>query len=189
MSGFEAIKDLLLKYPKLSSTLIGAGVGGPVGYAFSDYGEEPRGSLQGAILGGVSGLAGGAIGRAAQAATPTPAGALVLGGTLGGSAGGMLGRRQLSPWMLEQIKANMQDKEKSKEASVNIREEIQKEAELVKEADEQTLAFDFGMEVFLKEAGMDKAEVAKLAGLQSPDKLAGASIQWLSERIKEAPKA
>jgi len=63
--------------------------------------------------------------------------------------------------------------EQVKEAEANIQERLQ--------------AFDYGMELFFKEAGIEKAAVAQAVGLEEQD-LAPKSARWLKEQMEAANK-
>jgi hypothetical protein len=50
---------------------------------------------------------------------------------------------------------------------------------------QRVAAFDFGMEVFLKEKGIDKEAFAKEVGLGTSAELAPATIKWLNQTLNE----
>lgn len=196
----QALKDMLARSPGLMSALMGAGVGAATGAAFSDPGESGRGALQGALLGGVTGGVGGGMTHRLTKAVPSPEAAAASSALLSGTFGGYLGRRKTSPWVLEHLRSIVgNDKEASVDntqinnldphLAASAKEGIEKKAALEKEAADRTLAFDFGMEYFLKEKGVDKNEFAKKAGLEDGNKLAEATIAWASEQTQEQPAA
>jgi hypothetical protein len=68
--------------------------------------------------------------------------------------------------------------------------ETKKTAE-VKEASEGELnerlsAFEFGVEVFCKQAGVEKAALSQAAGLKTPEALAPALVTWLTQETQQA---
>lgn len=73
-----------------------------------------------------------------------------------------------------------------------LKTQLNKEAEAQKEAQKQLKAFEFGQETFLAQHGLDKAEFAKLAGVEDPSQLGEATAKWANEQISKnnqpAPK-
>lgn len=179
-------KTFLTQNPRLTSALIGSAAGGTIGGAFSDNGEEGRGAMQGALLGGVAGGIGGSAMHHLAKVAPTPEGALIYGSIAGGAAGGYLGKRQLSPWLVQHLEGQGHG---HKEASVST--ELEKKAAMEKDA-ELNKAFDFGMDRFFAEKGIDRAELIKAAndkGAKVDDKnLAEETIVWVASLLEEPKK-
>lgn len=178
-------RAFLAKNPKVTSALMGSTLGGAVGGVLSDPGAEGRGVAQGALLGGIAGGLGGTAShfmadRAAKM-VPSAEGALAAGAVAGGTLGGYLGKRQISPWVVQHLR---QQGHGEKEASVSQPTELEKKAAMEKDA-EITNAFDFGMNLFLKEQGIDRAELIKKAnqaGAKVDDaSLAEATLKWVTE--------
>lgn len=179
-------KSFLTQHPRVVSALVGSAAGGAIGGAFSDTGEESRGALQGALLGGVAGGLGGTALHHLAKVAPTPEGALMYGSLAGGAAGGYLGRKQMSPWLVQHLEGQGHG---HKEASVAT--ELEKKAEMEKDA-ELNKAFDFGMDQFFAEKGIDRAALIKAAndlGAKVDDKnLAEETIVWVASLLEEPKK-
>jgi hypothetical protein len=187
------LKELAEKYPAVLGALIGAPVGGAVGGFSSDPGEEGRGALGGAALGAGLGAVGGgmssAVRKATNELTPGPLTAVGLGAAGGGLLAGRYAKSSIAPWIKERL---LEQKESKKEASdmsqqvaEQAKEALEKQAELEKVAADRVNAFDFGMEYFLAEKGIEKAAFAKQLGLEDPELLAPAMIQWLNKQLEE----
>ena len=164
------LKSVLLQYPKLSATLLGALIGGTGGAIASESGAEGRGALQGAFLGGGLGLAGGMAGKGIASMAPKPEDALLMGSAAGGVAGGLMGKRKLEPWMTHRQEKQSMDK--------------QAEEAMQKEAADRTLAFEYGMDVYCGNTQIKKEELAKAAG-SPPEEFTTRSIAWLSALLEE----
>lgn len=189
------LEELATKYPAVLGALIGAPTGAAVGGFSSDEGEEGRGAVGGALLGaGIGGVAGSMSNKANQIReilTPTMPGAVGIGGALGGVIGGRYAKAQLAPWIKERLLASgLKDKPPAahKEASdmsqnTQNKEALEKAA-MDKEAADRVSAFDFGMEYFLSEHGIDKAAFAKKLEVE-PNELAPATIAWLTKQLEE----
>lgn len=185
------LRLLAEEHPAILAALIGGGTGATIGGLNSEDGSRGEGALKGALLGGTLGAAGGAAGRKfkelSELMTPSTSKALAIGGVAGGFAGGHMAKSTLSPWIrakLEQAGLAKEQKippTEKKEASVMSNE---KQA-LEKEAAERMTAFDFGMDTFLAENNIDKAEFCKAAGLEHPGMLAPATIEWLNAQTEE----
>lgn len=174
-------RTFLAKNPTVTSALMGGAIGGGVGGVLSDPGAEGRGVAQGAMLGGIAGSLGGKTLHSIAKRAPSPEGSLSVGAIAGGTLGGYLGKRQVSPWMVQHLRQQGYDK---KEASVSQPTELEKKAAMEKEA-ELNNAFDFGMNTYFKQMGIDRAALIKAAnqaGAKVDDaSLAEATIQWVSE--------
>ena len=81
------------------------------------------------------------------------------------------------PIDVEAIKAVLQ-KHAAAEAQSTVKEAA--EADL----DARLNAFDFGVDVFCKQAGVDKAQLSQAAGLKSPETLAPALVTWLTQETE-----
>jgi len=195
----EKLTDFALKYPTLTAALTGAAAGAPVGAAFSEEGVEGRGAVQGALLGGSLGAVGGPAAKLLRSLVPSPQKALIVGGIGAGTLGGLLGQRKLSPWVMEHLKAladeeaketmsrrvAKSEKPEDKEASVKMSQAtLEKQAEIEKEATDRTLAFEFGMDTFMKNAGVRKNDFAKAAGVENPAELTDRTIAWVSDNLR-----
>ena len=191
----SGLKDLIMKYPVLSSALMGASTGAPLGAALSEEGVTGRGAVQGALLGAGAGALGGPVLHKFHSIMPGPEKTLALGALTSGALGGAVGQRHLSPWVMEHLKAlaeaeaeDVVDRKRRrrgepKEASVM---DLKKEAEMEKEAVIRTSAFDFGMEAYLTDLGMEKEAFAKACGVE-PESLAERTIECLSSQLEEVP--
>jgi len=210
MPSAQQVAELIAKYPALSSALIGTAVGAPTGAAFSAEGAESRGALQGALLGAGLGAAGGPTAHLLRQLLPSPEKALAVGGVAGGGLGGILGQRNLSPWVMEHLKTlaeadaeevaakklkrrsqlgvepKITDGKEASDMSVKTKanQVITKEAEMEKEGELRTLSFEFGMNVFLREKGIDKTAFSKAAGLDNPRELAERTIEWMADQLQ-----
>jgi len=184
------LKELAEKYPAVLGALIGAPVGGAVGGFSSDPGQEGRGVLGGATLGAGLGAVGGgsldAIRRATNELRPSSLTAIGMGAAGGGLLAGRLAKSSIEPWIKERIlESKKEASDMSQEAKGQTKEELEKQAQMEKVATDRVNAFDFGMEYFLTEKGIEKTAFAKALGLDSPDKLAPATIQWLNQQIEK----
>ena len=176
--------------PALLGALLGAPVGAGTGALISDEGERGKGAIGGTALGGGLGALGGSIGskgvQVAEAARgilqPTPLKATILGGSMAGLMGGHYAKSELAPWIKARLaeeavaKANSNPKEAAAPMEPNQTEEMAKLA-----------AFEFGMDAWLKEQGIEKpafAQAVKQAGLldvENPEQLAEKSRTWLQK--------
>ncbi len=206
LSPLRRLLQLLSEHPTVAVPALGAGIGGTTGAIFSDEGAAGRGAIQGALMGAGLGAGGALTGRAIQAMMPTPEHALLLGTAGGGLLGGLMGQRRLSPWGLRRLELDRQEADRreaakaiadqlnAKEASMSdkttpiqqIRDGLNKQASLQTEEDERVAAFDFGVDVYCRNAGISKAELAKQAGVPE-DKLTEGLIEWLSSQTEAAP--
>lgn len=167
------------RQPLAAATVLGAGIGAPAGALFSDVGEEGRGALQGALLGGAIGGIGGGVSHAMVSRLPSPEKALAVSALGGGIVGGAVGRRHLSPWMMEHLKSLQGEKE----AFVT---EQEKQA-AAKDATEKMEAFDFGVRTLCDDQKIPLEKVAAVASKHfnvpiAPDKTAEAVLSWETNR-------
>lgn len=190
------LAELAEKYPSILGALVGAPTGATIGGFSSDEGEESRGAVGGALLGGALGAGVGSMSNKAnrirEILTPTMPQAVGIGGALGGVIGGRYAKAQLAPWIKERLlSSGIKDKPHvvHKEASdmsqntIQNKEALEKVA-MEKEAAERVNAFDFGMEYFLSENGIDKTAFAKKLDVDPKD-LAPATIAWLTKQLDE----
>lgn len=207
LSPLRRLLQLLAEHPTYTVPALGAGIGGATGAIFSDEGAAGRGALQGALMGAGLGAGGALTARGIQAMMPSPEHALLVGTAGGGLLGGMMGQRRLSPWGMRRLELDRAEAErreeakalagelaKTKEASMSdtqtpiqtIRDGLNKQASAQAEETERVAAFDFGVDVFCKKAGISKAELAKQAGV-AEDQLTEGLIEWLSSQVQPAP--
>lgn len=170
----DKVLQFMQRQPLASSALLGAGIGAPAGALFSDVGEEGRGALQGGLLGATLGGIGGGASHSLVSALPTPEKALTISALGGGVLGGAMGRRHLSPWMMEHLKSL----QGQKEASVT---EQEKQA-AAKTTAEKMEAFEVGMRDSVADAGLTMEKVAAVAS--SPERGFGVPIS--AEKLPEA---
>lgn len=204
------ILEIVKNNPRLSAMLLGGTAGGLIGGARSEEGAQLQGALYGAGLGG---LAGGAAGSAAGTAkdvvdllTPTKTTTMLTSGLAAGGLAGMYGKSRISPWAraralgeagvdpsaVGDVVRKEESVDTGKEASMStvaqVKEAIEKQAELEKEAALRMTAFDAGIDLALGEKKVSKEALAKLAFDCSADELAFASLEWTEKSAVEAEK-
>lgn len=192
----EKIVQLIGDYPQLAAPLLGAGTGALTGAAFSEQGAIGTGALRGGLLGGLIGGGAGLGAYGAQKAFPTAGGMTAAGAGLGGAVGGLLGQSKASPWAIELMKMQHEEKRRKREEKEKGEEPMEKkEPEVepqvkeaqVKEAAERLTAFEFGMDVWCQKNGIEKAEFAKAAGV-NPDEFTVAAKLWFEDvKAAQAP--
>lgn len=174
----DKILAFMQRQPLAAATVLGAGIGAPAGALFSDVGEEGRGAVQGALLGGAIGGIGGGASHAMVSRLPSPEKALAVSALGGGIVGGAVGRRHLSPWMMEHLKSLQGEKE----AFVT---EQEKQA-AAQDTAEKMDAFDFGVRTFAEEQKIPLEKVAAAASKHfgvpiAADKVSEAALTWVSQ--------
>ena len=210
--------------PALLGALLGAPVGAGTGALISDEGERGKGAIGGTALGGALGAVGGSIGskgvQMAEAAhgilRPTPLKAAIVGSSMAGLMGGRYAKSELAPWIKARLAEESTEKANQKEAAMasapvpaafahEAKESPKKEKKEQHEAGEtpavekieeaKLAAFEFGMEAWLKEQGVEKpafAQAIKQAGLldvEGPEQLAEKSRTWLQKVAERAETA
>jgi uncharacterized membrane protein YhiD involved in acid resistance len=189
--------------------LVGAGIGGLTGGVFSDEGAGLRGMLQGAMLGGGAGLGGNLL----AAIKPADAAlmATLMGGGVAGLVGQrrvspfavekmkiremekLDKQRKLreaeeqgleKQQSLKEDVMNIQDLVKSARTALKNKQE-KKASKTMTEAEftEHARAFEHGMDVFMKQAGLSKKAVAQAAKVPV-DKLALATMAWVTNETE-----
>jgi len=182
----KQLAAIIEEYPHLAVPLLGAVAGGTTGGVFSEEGASAKGALRGAILGAVTGgVAGlGAYGARSLAERFAPGSAARAGSILGGAAGGLFGQSKASPWTLELMKIEQEEKKRK----IRKREEeamgAEKRGEHVKEAADRLAAFDFGIDAWCDKNHVDKGAFAKEAGVT--EKEFPAALKSWFEDVKAA---
>lgn len=183
----KQLAAVIEEYPRLVAPLLGALAGGTTGGVFSEEGASAKGALRGAILGAViGGGAGlGAYGARSLAERFSPGSAAVAGSTLGGAMGGLFGQSKASPWALELMKLEHEEKKrKIRKREEETMDTEKRGEEHVKEAADRLAAFDFGIDAWCGKNHVDKGEFAKEAGVTAED-LPTALKAWF-EDVKAA---
>ncbi len=65
------------------------------------------------------------------------------------------------------------------------REALKKEAELAQTGEERLNAFEFGVDTYLQQAGLDREEFAKQAGV-APEAVGATIFLWATGQLQEA---
>lgn len=211
------IAEFAAKHPTLLAALAGGATGAGVGAATSDEGEELRGAVGGGALGAGFGALGGTVADKVRSAivamTPSQQKALIAGGVTAGGIAGYHGRAALPAWVKRRLMTqsdvsgrlaagedetsmglnekgaqDMSDANKNTSAT-DARDNLTKQAEMEKESAERLAAFDFGMDLFCAEGGLEKAALAKAYGIEDVTELAPRATLWLNnEAAQEAQK-
>lgn len=63
----------------------------------------------------------------------------------------------------------------------------EKQAELKKEAEERITAFEYGMDLFFKDKGIEKQALAEIAGIKE-EQVTEAGIECLKQMIAQQPQ-
>lgn len=178
-------RGFLKSNPTLVAALLGSGTGAAVGGTFSDPGERGAGAVRGALLGGLAGTGGGVAAHGMITKMPSPETAMAYGALSGGTVGGYLGKKQLKPWLVQHLTDRGHGQ---KEAQMSQEQDLVKKAEMEKEA-ELNRAFDFGMDTYFANVGIDRAQLIKLANDKgakvSDETLAEETILWVSKLLEE----
>lgn len=185
----DKLVQLIGEYPQLAAPLLGAGTGALTGAAFSEQGAIGTGALRGGLLGGLIGGGAGLGAYGAQKAFPTAGGMTAAGSGLGGAVGGLLGQSKASPWAIELMKLQHEERHRKREEREKGEKKMEKnEPEVkeaqVKEAAERLTAFEFGMDVWCQKNGIEKTALAEAAGV-NPDEFTVAAKLWF-EDVKAA---
>jgi hypothetical protein len=185
----EALAALLKSKPWLIGTLTGAAVGAPVGLFKSDEGEGTSGALGGALAGAGIGTAAGMGVDAIRRLLGTTGMGMAVGGAAG-LGGGILGASKLSPWIRKRLMNQAEvepEMEMPKEANMDEAEdqvvegdEQTKQAELEKVAVARINSFDYGLELFCHENGINKQALAEAVGFESADQMAPGIIECMT---------
>lgn len=186
-----SLADLVKERPWLLGALIGGGIGAPVGMLRSDEGEEARGAAAGALggagLGALGGLGADTLGKLLSSQKSQ----MVLGG-LAGVGGGMLGASRLAPWVKKRLMRQAETeppmerpkeaamgnetekaaKEAAKDMANEARAELEKAAAMEKDALAHVRAFDFGIDLFCQENGINKQAFAEMLGFAHENEMA-----------------
>ena len=73
----------------------------------------------------------------------------------------------------------------NKNPATDARENLTKQAEMEKESAERLAAFDFGMDVYCAENGIEKAALAKAYDVEDVTELAPRATLWLNSEAKK----
>jgi hypothetical protein len=204
----DKLTELARKKPWLVGALAGGALGAPIGLMRSDEGEEMRGALAGGLTGAGVGALGGMGAKKLQDvidAIATRGQQIAAAGGVGGLVGGAVGASKMAPWVKKRLmrqaggEPEMAEEENKEAQMANETEKVvkdltkdmpaEKQAEQEKVASDRVNSFDFGIDLFCQENGLNKQAFAEMLGFENEKDMAQGIIECLVSNQQEAPKA